>query len=511
MKSVKENKEYLSIGSNKIEGCDSKYYIKEFWVEREKENSKFNTYKKEYCANLLNNIPSKFVLTERLLSKLNIIYNKWCLFFLKDSSELLSEVRDWRKKNEHNIYKYVLCLEPSKHPRNYYYSLCDLSVSNLNYAYNQFNIEGNEFKLCIITKYPIKLNIFNTYVIDIDTFAKEFSAQYNKINNFNLKIINTCYILYDISGSEFILAMSKYGIYITGGPSYKAHILSPFNFRLYVFLKNTMLESSLNDYYNDKTIIDNEIKQGLNIHSCIQYDIDFFLRLKDKDQGIIKNLDYFKNRIIFTLPPSDYTRIKEKPAVLSTLCLKNIQNNILYFQTKLLIIPYSIMPMDKRNRISIIKMEDIKYIIDNYYREIFNYGLQFYYITKYLRYKNRGDPLYKDYELPLEGYKELRYILNVDSEDKLIISSSFNNVIFDTTEDWNDLNNKLKDNNIRITGKKKSERGIFTSLDYTLCKFANTMEVYKYVENYYNNYNKNENNIIRSFKKTDQAELEKKE
>ena len=43
-------------------------------------------------------------------------------------------------------------------------------------------------------------------------------------------------MLYDLTWEEFIEAMGEYGIYITGGPKNKAHILSMVELSLYIFL-----------------------------------------------------------------------------------------------------------------------------------------------------------------------------------------------------------------------------------------------------------------------------------
>lgn len=190
----------------------------------------------------------------------------------------------------------------------------------------------------MITKNLIRVNMGNLYVIDMETFATQFSIEYKDTDNFNLKIINTCYILYDVSWLEFVEAMKRKGIYISGGPSIKAHILSPVNVRLYDFITEYESIESLRNYYDNHTII--ERKKEIKELDLIKEDAEFFRNvLKDNDQNIIsKDIKSYLNKGI-TYPLLSYENVEESLYVRYSMRIQNVQYDKIIIQIKLAILP----------------------------------------------------------------------------------------------------------------------------------------------------------------------------
>lgn len=373
--------------------------------------------------------------------------------------------------NKYNYITKIIFKLNYKNEDNYLASVTSLDIDTYLKYYVDYLIKKIKSKrLCIILKTPIRINLYYIYVVDIITFASEFKKQ-KKDPDLKYKIHYTFYMLYDLTWEEFIEAMGEYGIYITGGPKNKAHILSMVELSLYIFL--IVFEKDID--YNKVYKYNNKIWNKKEDNSKDKTKILMSLEERDKyKKNVKKILDIEREFWSYITNMGNHITHKDLTEYLSYKDIKKDSESITHKDTDTLIFTIKVESVKEDKINCLIKWTSCP-VDNNMYDKLYE-----------LNNDKKIDDFIK--KIKQNGEYECKNNIYIDN-------------IYVWRKDPSILVNRCLKNNIYLNGGKSSKRHIFTNLDFTLCEYIIKHKMVDYAISFYEQKDKNIFIKTRSYEK----------
>ena len=278
-------------------------------------------------------------------------------------------------------------------------------------------------------------------------------------------------MLYDLTWEEFIEAMGEYGIYITGGPKNKAHILSMVELSLYIFL--IVFEKDID--YNKVYKYNNKIWNKKEDNSKDKTKILMSLEERDKyKKNVKKILDIEREFWSYITNMGNHITHKDLTEYLSYKDIKKDSESITHKDTDTLIFTIKVESVKEDKINCLIKWTSCP-VDNNMYDKLYE-----------LNNDKKIDDFIK--KIKQNGEYECKNNIYIDN-------------IYVWRKDPSILVNRCLKNNIYLNGGKSSKRHIFTNLDFTLCEYIIKHKMVDYAISFYEQKDKNIFIKTRSYEK----------